>query len=476
MKNISTTNGLLLFFSILHNSFGWTSNTKAAPRRTWAHASNPSCMFRTKPCPESAIHIPNINKVHVGPALRSTQTDGQSTTSTSSNTEDDHVMMNFGILLSSFTDGMASTSTRQFFQYSLASLLAMDKIIETQDAIEESAKFSPCQVPDVDLLTVLEQGDELGLSLGGGKSDSVAADLNREERTKLIMQYIAKSHDVDMDIRVLYIPTAMYALRADSNNSPGKQRQRARADGKKRRNQLVRYIEDHVSTQISRTEGDNDNNSDSDNNDSGSGDDVNVNILAVTLDLDDGSIKQTSGSEDVSKFPSSGKEALTTWNPHIVYLEGGNTFWLHHCMEKGEEDWMQLIRDACCSKSTSTTDADICRRPALYIGKSAGAIVAGKYVETATWKGWDDPSVVPGKETYENWAGDDGLNLAGGASFFPHMSEDWLDLVKEKKDSLPKNDNDGNGSRQRLYCLQEWDACCIEASAAAEEDDLFISS
>ena len=46
----------------------------------------------------------------------------------------------------------------------------------------------------MDLFTVLEQGDELGLSLGCGKSDSVAANRNREERTKLIMQYIAKSH------------------------------------------------------------------------------------------------------------------------------------------------------------------------------------------------------------------------------------------------------------------------------------------
>ena len=108
-----------------------------------------------------------------------------------------------------------------------------------------------------------------------------------------------------------------------------------------------------MSTQISRTEGGNNNNNS--DNDSGSGDGVNVNILAVALDLDDGSIKQPSGSVNVSKFPSSGKEALTTWNPHIVYLEGGNTFWLHHCMEKGERYWMQLIRDACCSKSTGTT-------------------------------------------------------------------------------------------------------------------------
>jgi peptidase E len=30
----------------------------------------------------------------------------------------------------------------------------------------------------------------------------------------------------------------------------------------------------------------------------------------------------------------------------------------------------------------------------LYVGASAGAIVAGRSIETALWKGWDDPSVA----------------------------------------------------------------------------------
>ena len=30
----------------------------------------------------------------------------------------------------------------------------------------------------------------------------------------------------------------------------------------------------------------------------------------------------------------------------------------------------------------------------LYVGASAGAIVAGKSIETALWKGWDDPGVA----------------------------------------------------------------------------------
>jgi len=249
-----------------------------------------------------------------------------------------------------------------------------------------------------------------------------------------------------MELKVLYIPTAMYAIRADSENTPGKQRQRARADGKKKRDQVVQYIQEMFSA-------------------SPVGE--NLNILAVTLDLDDGSIKQptSTGSADSKSFPKEGKQALTGWNPHVIYLEGGNTFWLHHCMEKGEEDWFQLIKDACCC-CTSTIKDDSDRRPALYIGKSAGAIVAGKYVETATWKGWDDPSCVPGKESYDDWKGASpsfGFNLVGDASVFPHMSENWQDLVDEKRDSLPQDSD--------LYCLREFDACCVEGSIK----DVFIS-
>jgi peptidase E len=92
----------------------------------------------------------------------------------------------------------------------------------------------------------------------------------------------------------------------------------------------------------------------------------------------------------------------------------------------------------------------------LYIGKSAGAIVAGKYVETATWKGWDDPSVVPGKESYDKWKGVLGMDIVGGASIFPHMSDEWVETVQEKtRDTLPSNSD--------VICLQEFDAFCIES-------------
>jgi hypothetical protein len=71
-------------------------------------------------------------------------------------------------------------------------------------------------------------------------------------------------------LRFLYIPTAMYALRPESSNTPGKQRQRARADGKKRRNEIVQTL-DSLFDQSS------------------------IGVSVVTLDLDDGSIKQPEG-------------------------------------------------------------------------------------------------------------------------------------------------------------------------------------
>ena len=45
-----------------------------------------------------------------------------------------------------------------------------------------------------------------------------------------------------LDIRILYVPTAMYALRPDSKSTPGKQRGRNRADGKKRRTEIIRLL------------------------------------------------------------------------------------------------------------------------------------------------------------------------------------------------------------------------------------------
>jgi len=458
--------GAIQWLACLHLSRAWMT-CPIQHQHSTSFSTTPRTRTRTRTASTSAStirnRIRNRNNLLQFATKSETEEPKVSThTGTGTGTGANSIVLDYGILISSFTDGM-TPSTSEFFLYSLMKLLTMDIVQKTQGDIEETTKYSPCQGPNIDLLNKLEMGDAL-LENENENGNENKHKGTRKEDIDLMLEYMKKNTNVNgnsngagqqdhlpVELKVLYIPTAMYALRANSDSSPGKQRQRARADGKKRRNQLVKHINGLDMFAAAATA-------------AASTSALNINVLAVTMDLEDGSIKQPSGSEDASKFPRNGKEALTSWQPHVVYLEGGNTFWLHHCMAKGDEHehepWMQLIKDACACSYRVGEEA---RRPALYIGKSAGAIIAGKYVETATWKGWDDPSVVPGKESYEDWKGEIGLNFAGGASFFPHMSDDWNSLIDEKKGSLPPNGD--------LYCLQEWDACCIEGSKV----DFFIS-
>lgn len=306
--------------------------------------------------------------------LRSTETDASNDLNASTEVIGSRYM-NYGILISSFTDGIvsnersSSSKTAQFFKYSLLSLLTMDKIKHSENDIEKSAKFSPCQGPDIESLDQLEKGDEImAIKSNNNKNSEESHKTSREQKTNQMMHYLMDS--VNHDVRVVYIPTASYALRSDSNNTPGKQRQRARADGKKRRDQVISFIEEMFAEEETH------------DGTRKKAKDLKLLVSVVTLDLDDNSIKQAAGPHgNNSELPKDGIEALTDWKPHLIYIEGGNTFWLHHCMNKGDIDWSSLISDACCVANESE------RRPALYVGKSAGAIAAGKYVETATWKG-----------------------------------------------------------------------------------------
>jgi len=104
-------------------------------------------------------------------------------------------------------------------------------------------------------------------------------------------------------------------------------------------------------------------------------------------------------------------------------------------------------------------------------------------------KGMDDPSIVPGREQFKDWKGTPGMNLAGGVSIFPHMNQDWMSIVDEKRSSLQqeeervlldsvddkkmKEGNDtGDYTRSKLYCLSDWDVCCVEGGTK----DRFIVS
>ena len=348
-------------------------------------------------------------------------------------TNDTPPLARHALLISSFSDGVVeSPPAKAFLKLGLAKALTSERSRKVEGQVRESVLFSPCAGPSIDLLNTLEDMDNAIASLSppGDEESATPMDASEMERRaneilSMLSKAAASSDKDDEYCRILYVPTAMYALNPESKNTPGKQRQRARADGKKRRNLVVKTIEDLLGEQFA--------------------------VLACTLDFDDGSIKQPVGSDDGSLFPKDGKEALSSWKPHLIYVEGGNTFWLQHCIERG--DWVDDIMRACTGNDAS----------AVYVGKSAGAIIAGSRVDTATWKGWDNPAVVPGKEAYGDWYGHKGMSFAGpDISIFPHMEETtWKVLVQEKTKQMMKED--GNGVN--VYSLHEWEACCIDGDS-----------
>ena len=96
---------------------------------------------------------------------------------------------------------------------------------------------------------------------------------------------------------------------------------------------------------------------------------------------------------------------------NILYMDGGNTFYLQH----------HLLRSAFWPsfKEHMATTGNY-----VYIGVSAGAIVAGNSIETAYWKGWDDPTASG--TISEEWTVDrkEGAKLAPDESFFMHYDAD----------------------------------------------------
>jgi len=305
--------------------------------------------------------------------------------------------MREGLMISSFSDGLIpNDAARACLQRGLVRALLSELQQAAETALESSVMASPCNGPNTEALRNLESVDEAMEQLL--KEPSSSSNNNNNNPLELLQSCTTGQ---DLELRFVYIPTAMYALRPESNNTPGKQRQRARADGKKRRNEIVQLLQQELSGA--------------------------VNVAAVTLDLDDGSIKQPESTikhNGVSLFPKTGEQALTDWNPHFVYVQGGNTFWLYHCLHKG--NWKDSLVTLLQRDDTYT------------IGVSAGAILAGASMETACWKGWDDPRVVPGMETYQDWKDVPGLRLSGDRNaYFPHYVESqWSEVVKSKGSEL----------------------------------------
>jgi len=217
------------------------------------------------------------------------------------------------ILFASLSDGIIpNQGSRSFLRYALTNKLLYEQTAKKEDNIISSAEFSPCNGPDIQTIDSLETIDQLyergqKFTVDDFESNLESVNLWAEES----LQYIKSETTNDIDIRVLYIPTASYALNQQSKNTPGKQRQRARADGKKRRTQLLNLLDAILNKSSNSINGDDDS-------------DIQFNLLAITLDLDDGSLKQPVGSDDASSlFPIDDKEAISTW-PHLIYVEGGN--------------------------------------------------------------------------------------------------------------------------------------------------------
>jgi len=106
-----------------------------------------------------------------------------------------------------------------------------------------------------------------------------------------------------------------------------------------------------------------------------------------------------------------------------IWVTGGNTFFLrHHLRASGLDD---LVRQRVVSDG------------ALYVGASAGSIVAGKSIRTALWKGWDDPAAAGDEVDWSAAGMYDALGLVPDASFFPHYdAAAWKGLVDSQKSGL----------------------------------------
>ncbi|CAE7262487.1 unnamed protein product [Symbiodinium natans] len=107
----------------------------------------------------------------------------------------------------------------------------------------------------------------------------------------------------------------------------------------------------------------------------------------------------------------------------VIWAEMGNTYALrHHLRDSGGD---QLVLDA--------LDAG-----ALYVGSSAGSIVAGRTVQMAFWKDWDDKTAEGTIDVdWKDPKHAQGLDVGGGRSFFPHANgqfgrSSWQDAQAKK--------------------------------------------
>lgn len=178
---------------------------------------------------------------------------------------------------------------------------------------------------------------------------------------------------------LVYIPTATYVYDPTNSRSRGEQRRRARYDAR----QKMEYIRQTLSL-----------------------------AQSTLLELD---------SQDILSNRAKAEDLLK--KARVVYVDGGNTFYLQKCLL--QSNFWDMLEDPLADGRCT------------YMGCSAGAIVAGLSASTAYWKGWDDPNVV----------GDDFCwsesNLKGrglvDSYVFPHFDQDiHTELVSTKAGETSK--------------------------------------
>lgn len=175
--------------------------------------------------------------------------------------------------------------------------------------------------------------------------------------------------------RLVYVPTAQYVINAQSSKSIGEQRRRVRYDARHK----LKLLSDALRMENSQI-----------------------------LELDDPNLTKQKLSNVLDKAS-------------VLYVDGGNTFYLQKYVL--ETNFWFMAQHALHSGC-------------LYIGASAGGIIAGKSIETAYWKGWDDPGAAG--EDFE-WSKEklQGGNICNGNSFFMHYdASSHMSLVDSKTSQL----------------------------------------
>ena len=223
-----------------------------------------------------------------------------------------------------------------------------------------------------------------------------SAGISTQNHKEAFCDLFKLAKDAAQQPRVTVLATAMMAPSnsKNTNRSPGELRRRRWADARKKVNVLQTYISELVGEQID--------------------------VTCVDCARDEIEIVE---------------EALCA--SRCIWVTGGNTFYLWHNVRASGTD--QFIRNR-------VGDG------ALYVGCSAGAIIAGKSIETAFWKEMDDPAAAPDAA----WSDQSALQAIGfvpSQIFFPHYSPRWKSLVEERNRLRVADSHDTVPAE--LVCLED---------------------